>query len=47
MQKKKKKKMTAGQRYLVSVFSVCSLFLKLFTAPSDPWEQMGVSSALS
>lgn len=36
-------KMTAGQRYLVTVSSVCSLFLKLFTTMSDPSEQMGVS----
>lgn len=38
--------MTAGQRYSVSVSSVCSLFLKLFTTMSDPREQMVVSSAL-
>lgn len=38
--------MTAGQRYLVSVCPVCSLFLKLFTTMSDPREQMVVSSSV-
>lgn len=38
--------MTAGQRYLVSLSSVCSLFLKLFTTMSDPGEQMAASPSL-
>ncbi len=39
-------KITAGQRYLVSLSSVCSLFLKLFTTMSDPREQMASSPSL-